>query len=292
VSAPRGLPATVVPGDFLARGLSAATRAFDAVAPEFDRRFGCWASVQAQRRAVRRELLAAFPPGSSLLELGGGTGEDAVFLAARGRRVLLTDGAPAMIDCARQKVRQAGLEGTVAVERAALEDLRPLAGLQAGWAHPPYDGAYSNFAALNCVEDLAAVARGLAPLLRPGANVLLVVFGRLAIGEIALHLLQGDPGTAFRRLPRGDVPARLGGCAFTVRYPGSRTIAADFAPHFRLIRRRGIGVFVPPSAAEPAISRWPRLVRLLELLDRAAAAPLAALGDHVLLHFVRTDYGT
>ncbi len=285
----RGASATAH-GDRPTSGLSAAAQAFDAVAPDFDQRFGRWASVQAQRRAVRRELLAAFPPGSSLLELGGGTGDDAVFLASRDRRVLLTDAAPAMIECARLKVRQANLEDRVAVQQAALEDLGPLAGFRAGWACPPYDGAYSNFAALNCVADLAGVARSLAPLLRPGANVLLVVFGRVAVGEIALHLLKGDPRTAFRRFARGDVPARLGGRAFTVRYPGPRTIAADFAPYFRLVRRRGIGIFVPPSAAEPAVSRWPRLVRLLELLDRAAGAPLALLGDHVLLHFVRTNH--
>lgn len=288
VDSARGLAATIS-GDGPADGLSPAVQAFDAVASEFDHRFGGWASVQAQRRAVRRELLAAFPPGSSLLELGGGTGEDAMFLAAHGRRILLTDAAPAMLSCARQKVLQANLEDRVAVQQAALEDLRPLAGFRAGWARPPYDGAYSNFAALNCVANLADVARGLAPLLRPGTPVLLVVFGPLAAGEILLHLLKGDPRTALRRFSRSEVPARLGGQAFTVRYPSPQMIARQFAPYFRLVRRRGIGIFVPPSTAEPAISRWPRLVQLLELIDRAASAPLALLGDHVLLHLVRTD---
>jgi hypothetical protein len=50
---------------------------------------------------------------------------------------------------------------------------------------------------------------------------------------------------------------------------------------------RGIGILVPPSAAEPWISRFPRLIRGLEVLDRRLAAPLALLGDHVLLHFER-----
>ena len=83
---------------------SAAIQAFDALAPSFDARFAAWKSVEAQRAAVRRELLRAFPPGSSLLELAGGTGEDALFLAERGYRVLLTDGSPAMVALARQKV--------------------------------------------------------------------------------------------------------------------------------------------------------------------------------------------
>jgi hypothetical protein len=61
------------------------------------------------------------------------------------------------------------------------------------------------------------------------------------------------------------------------------------APHFRLEERRGIGIFVPPSAAEPWISTHPRLLRVLAALDRIAERPLAALGDHILYRFVRTE---
>ncbi|HEX6909482.1 MAG TPA: hypothetical protein VF142_03775, partial [Longimicrobium sp.] len=56
------------------RALPPAAAAFDTVAPRFDERFGPWRSVAAQRRAVRRHLLAAFPAGAHVLELGGGTG--------------------------------------------------------------------------------------------------------------------------------------------------------------------------------------------------------------------------
>ena len=81
--------------------LSPAAFAFDAIAPIFDDRFGGWASVAAQRRAVRAALLQQFPPMGHVLEVGGGTGEDAVFLAGRGFNVLLTDASPAMADLKR-----------------------------------------------------------------------------------------------------------------------------------------------------------------------------------------------
>ena len=87
---------------------SDAVLAFDGIASVFDERFGGWASVAAQRRAVRRALLGAFPVGSSLIELGGGTGEDALFLAAHGRHVFLTDGSPTMVARAAEKVRATG----------------------------------------------------------------------------------------------------------------------------------------------------------------------------------------
>ncbi len=265
---------------------SPAIHAFDACAHEFDDRFGGCRSVAAQRRAVRRQLLRTFPAGSRLLELGGGTGDDALFLAEQGRNVVLTDGSPAMVARAAEKVRAAGWRHRIETRELALEQL---AEVGRRWSGTPFDGAYSNFAVLNCVPDLALVARGLAPLLQPGASVLLVVFGRWAVGEILIQLALGNRRGAFRRFARGDVPARLGGHKFTVRYPSLGDFRRAFVPCFRLVRTRGIGVFVPPSAAEPTISSYPRLLAGLETLDRLASVSLAFFGDHILLHFIRTS---
>jgi SAM-dependent methyltransferase len=271
----------------VARPLPPAAAAFDTVAPRFDERFGEWRSVAAQRRAVRRRLLSAFAPGDHVLELGGGTGEDAVFLADHGRHVHLTDASPAMVEVARRKL--AGHAPPCGAEVRAAEEMEALAADMDAAGAPPFDGAFSNFAALNCVTDLRPVARGLSRLLRVDAPALLVLFGPLPPGEVVVETLRGRPRAAFRRLARGDVDARLGGRAFTVRYHRPSDVRRAFAPWFRLERVRGIGVFVPPSAAEPWISRFPRLVRALEGVDRAVEVPLALLGDHVLYHLVRTD---
>ncbi|AHG88384.1 type 11 methyltransferase [Gemmatirosa kalamazoonensis] len=263
--------------------LSPAAAAFDAVAPRFDARFGAWLSVAAQRRAVRAALLDAFPVGARVLELGGGTGEDAAWLARRGRTVLLTDPSPAMVREAAAKLVPLGMpEPTI----APAERLPELSELHASGS---LDGAFSNFAALNCVTDLAAVGLGLARLVRPGGRALLVVFGTLAVGEWVVQLARGDARAAFRRLARGDVPARLGGHDFSVRYHRGADLVRALAPWFRPVARRGIGVCVPPSAAEPWISRHPRLLGALEAADRVVSRPLAALGDHVLYDFVRTE---
>ena len=263
-------------------GLSPAALAFDSVAAAFDARFGTWRSVAAQRRAVRNELAKAFPVGSRLIELGGGTGEDARWLATRGRDVTLTDPAPAMVARARAK-----LEGLANV-RALVASAERIGAIAAP-GDPPFDGAYSNFAALNCVTDLDTVSRGLGALLRPGAPALLVLFGTACPGEAIVECARGRPRNALRRLARGDVPARLDGHHFVVRYHRAAAIRRAMAPWFAYRGRIGIGVFVPPSAAEPWISRHPGLLDIQERLDRALARPLAALGDHVLYHFVRTE---
>ena len=266
--------------------LSPAAQAFDDIALRFDERFGSWLSVAAQRRAVRRQLLRAFEPRSRVLEIGGGTGEDAVWLQKQGREVLLTDAAPSMVSVAKAKLGSRPEYAPIAI---AAERLSDLADERARCGLAPFDGAFSNFAALNCVSDLREVGQGIARLVRVGAPLLIVAFGVMPIGEWVVQLARGKPRAAFRRLSSGDVHARLGSREFTVRYHRTRDIELALRPFFRLLERRGIGVFVPPSAAEPWISTHPCLVAALEGLDRAFARPLALLGDHVLHRFIRTD---
>ena len=266
--------------------LDPAARAFDAIAPTFDARFGPWRSVAAQRGAVRASLLRAFPVGARVLEIGGGTGEDALWLAGQGREVMMTDASPAMVEIARRK-----LAGRTAHSPrvAAAQSLGQLADALLAEQCAPFDGAFSNFAALNCVSDLALTAKGLARLVRPGGRAVLVVFGTLCVGEVVVQLLRREPRAAFRRRSRDDVTARLSGREFVVRYHRRGDIERAMHPWFGLMATKGIGVFVPPSAAEPWISARPSLLRGLEMADRLVSSALAPLGDHVLHEFRRTN---
>lgn len=254
--------------------------AFDAIAESFDERFDPWLSVAKQRAAVREQLLRAFPTRSRLLEIGGGTGTDAAWLTARGRSVFMTDASPRMVELAARKI---------GADRAAVVAAENLGRLATGGER--FDGAYSNFAALNCVTDLAPVGRALAELVRPGGKALLVLFGCCCPNEIFTEAVRGRFGNCLRRFQRGEVPASLSGREFTVRYHRRANIERVLAPWFRLRSCRGIGVAVPPSAAEPWISERPRLLAALARFDWAMARPLAALGDHVLYEFDRVSEG-
>lgn len=265
--------------------LRPAALAFEAIATGFDQRFGAWRSVAAQRRAVRSALLQAFPQGGRILELGGGTGEDAVFLAQHGFDVLLTDPSPAMVSVAKTKLQPLGAQAAV----AAAEEMETFAEDSLATDGRLFDGGFSNFAPLNCVADLAPLARALARLLKPGASALLVVFGTFCPGEMVTELLRGRPHLALRRCGRGEIPARLGGRAFHVVYHRRAALVRTFSPWFTLDERLGIGVTVPPSAAEPWISQHPTLLAAMESLDLLLARPLAGLGDHILYRFRRTD---
>jgi SAM-dependent methyltransferase len=259
--------------------------AFDAVAAEFDSRFGGWKSVAAQRRAVRAALLRVFPARGRILEIGGGTGEDAAFLAAQGFETFLTDASPAMVALAQAKLAPFGALAKV----AAAEQMEDFADQHLSSGEARFDGAFSNFAPLNCVTDLRPVACGLARLLKPGAPAMLVLFGTCCPGEMVTEMLRGRPHFAFRRFRRGAIPARLSGREFQVVYHRCGDLRRAFAPWFVMERRIGIGITVPPSAAEPWITRHPRLLATMEMLDRLLSRPLAILGDHVLYQFRRTS---
>jgi SAM-dependent methyltransferase len=264
--------------------LRPAVEAFDAIAPAFDQRFGAWRSVAAQRRAVREALLQEFRKGGHILELGGGTGEDAAFLAGSGYDILLTDPSPAMVGLAKNKLLPFGAQAEI----AAGEELEAFAACHLSAGGKLFDGAFSNFAPLNCVVDLRPVARGLAQLLKPGALAMLVLFGTFCPGEMLTEVLHNRPHQALRRRKRGQIPARLSKREFPIVYHRRAALQRAFAPWFVLEKRLGIGVTVPPSAAEPWISEQPRLLAAMEALDRVLSRPLAILGDHVLYQFRRT----
>ena len=267
--------------------LRPAALAFDAIAPAFDQRFRAWLSVAAQRRAVHAALLREFPARGHILELGGGTGEDAAFLAESGYDVLLTDPSPTMVELAKAKLSPFGSQAQI----IGGEELEDFATRHFASGGELFDGAFSNFAPLNCVIDLGPVARGLAKLLKPGSAAMLVFFGTSCPTEILTELLRKRPHQALRRCKRGQVPARLSKRDFSIVYHRRAKLVRTFAPWFVLEKRLGIGVLVPPSAAEPWISGQPRLLRALELLDGVLSRPLAMFGDHVLYQFRRTAAG-
>jgi hypothetical protein len=164
-------------------------------------------------------------------------------------------------------------------------DFHALAPEPALLAQAPFSGAFSNFGAVNTLADFAPLAAWLAPLLRPGARLVLVVMGRWCAWEIGWHLLRLQPRAAFRRLRRGGAMACVGGAAVAVHYPGTAALRRAFAPHFQLERVEPIGLSLPPTYLEPLTRRAWFPLGLLEALDRRLTWPL--LGDHTLYQWRR-----
>ncbi len=257
---------------------------FDEAAGNYDQVFTDTVIGRAEREVVWQELGRIFHSGQRILELNCGTGVDAVYLAAKGVSVLACDIAPRMIDLARQRLSSTGLGDLIDFRVLATEDIAVLAD------EGPFDGAFSNFAGLNCVEDLSAVARNLARLLKPGARALLCMSGHFVPLEIVWHLAHGRPRRALRRFkPRRAVGRITGDGKVIVDYPSVGSLVRTFAPDFRLHEWKGVGVAIPPAYFEQWARRFPKLFERLTRAERwADRLPLLrAMASHVLLQFER-----
>jgi cyclopropane fatty-acyl-phospholipid synthase-like methyltransferase len=218
---------------------------------------------RAQRDLVWRDVDPLFHPGQRILDIGCGTGEDALHLMSRGVTVYGTDASAEMVEVARSR-------GAIAVVYRA-EDLAEIGG--------EFDGAISNFGALNCVKDLDAVARSLATLLPSGARVAFCLLGRFCAWETLYYGVRFRFDKAFRR--RHPVLYR----GMTIHYPTASELRAAFAPDFVLQRWSGIGLFVPPSYV-----RLPStIIKMFASFDRLLAhlPILRAMADHRLFILVR-----
>jgi hypothetical protein len=126
--------------------------------------------------------------------------------------VLGIDSAPGMIEIARSR--------GVDARQMAVEELASLKG--------SFDGAISNFGALNCVTDLGAVSESLAGLVRPRGKLALCVLSRYCWRTDWRHLIQRWSGhTRWRGID--------------VYYRNAVSIQQAFAPQFRFQRRVSIG---------------------------------------------------
>jgi ubiquinone/menaquinone biosynthesis C-methylase UbiE len=258
--------------------------AFDAVAPAYDRIFTQSTIGILQRNQVWSVAREIFHPGDRILELGCGTGSDAVALSRLGASVVACDASPQMIAIAKQRAWEMGHSTHISFAVCANEDLHKIA------VDGEFDGVFSNFASLNCSRDLKAVVAGLAGKVRPGGKLLLCLFGRFCLWEVAWFLSKGDAKKAFRRFCGSGASARVGGQEIQVCYPSVRRLKKIFSPEFSLTGWQGIGVTVPPSYAESFFHGRPRLLSLLARLDeKLRRMPGArAIGDHILLEFVRS----
>jgi SAM-dependent methyltransferase len=260
---------------------------FDPLAAAYDDTFTHTPIGRYLRGRIHARLDQHVQPGDYVLELGCGTGEDALHLARRGVRVLAADASAAMLDVARAKV-----QGNALVEFANV-DIRCLGVRRRAPLQPQntvFDAAFANFGPLNALDDWRPLAAWLAGQIKPGGMVGLGIMGPLCLWETLWHGLHGDFRTASRRW-KGQAAFQADHAAvpMNVYYPSVTRIKRDFAPHFRCIHVEPVGLFLPPSDAFAIIEKRPRLLRLLTALEDGSQrfALLARLADHYWIEFER-----
>ncbi len=254
----------------------ATQRAFDSVAADYDGALGNNALIQKMRAQVMETIEKTFPRGARLLDLGCGTGIDAVYLAARGYAITALDASPAMVARTRDRLQRAGLDGCTI--HLGIHELAQLGAVE-------FDGAYSNFGALNCLPDLRGISATLATKLKPGGILIASVIGRYCPWEVLFYTLRGDWKRARVRFAPGMVAVPLNGQTVWTRYYSPREFSHEFAGEFQRVGLRALALFAPPPYLAHAYEKFPRPFDWLARVDRVLGdKPLfREAGDHFLM---------
>jgi SAM-dependent methyltransferase len=253
--------------------------AFDSVAADYDGPRGNNELIQDMRAEMWRWFDRAFPAGSRILDLGCGTGIDAVRMAKLGHRVMATDFSSGMVARTRERAEREQVTDAVQAAAVGAHELALIEGRSC------FDGAYSNLGPLNCIPDPGALARECARLVRPGGTLVFTVIGRLCPWEIAHYVARGRWHRAGVRFRRGLVPVGMNGRTVWTHYYTPRELYRAFAAEFDLVHYRGLCIFAPPPYLASVRERHPRAYEHLWRLDRllAGCRLLRSTGDHFLI---------
>ena len=233
-----------------------------------------------------RILAAHIPPGARVLEVGGGSGRYARWLAARGCRVVFTDFSPALVALAREY-----LGGETGIEDVEVADARDLS----RWSAGEFDAvvALGPFYHLVAEDDRRRAAAEIARVLRPSGTACIALIPRHAVfrglladpaGRARLH----DAAFMARVLEEGvfinDQPGRFTGVyGVDPRHPEAVLASTDLLP----VATHAIEGFVgdlQSAAADLQIQAPPAYAALLDALHASSTDPsFFGTTNHLLL---------
>ncbi len=258
-----------------------AAQAFSEQAPVFDELYSNDKIIQYKRERVRNHVLQHLKKEAIILELNSGTGEDAIFFASKGHHVHATDISEGMQEQLTDKVRKLALTHKISSELCSYTALETLKN------KGPYDLIFSNFAGLNCTNELDLVLESFDKLTAPGAMITLVVLPKFCLWEM-LMLFKGKFNTAFRRFfSKNGRKARINDRQFTCWYYSPKFIIKQLGNKYELIGIEGLCTIVPPSYIEHFAEKHPKKFAWLVKRENKykSSWPWKYIGDYYIISF-------
>jgi ubiquinone/menaquinone biosynthesis C-methylase UbiE len=256
-----------------------AETAFTGQSVIFDEIYSGNTIINYKRTRVRNHVLQYLAPGSNILELNSGTGEDAIFFAQKNHKVHATDISAGMQQELKRKVANADMEAMVTNELCSYTKLQQLKD------KGPYDHIFSNFAGLNCTNELDKVLSSFNDLLKPHGTVTLVILPKFCLWETLL-IFKGKFRTAFRRFFSGKGnKAHIDGAYFKCWYYNPSFIINQLKGQFKLLSIEGLCTIVPPSYIEGFAEKHPSIYKFLKLREDKLKShwPWKYIGDYYII---------
>lgn len=263
----------------------AAANAFSKQAPVFDQLYCADTIIQYKRKRVRDHIEQWLAPQSQILELNAGTGEDAIYFAQKDHLIHATDISANMEEMLVKKLNEAKLENKITHELCSFTELENLR--QPG----PYNYIFSNFAGLNCTNQLEKVMDSFSFLLNPGGLVTLVLMPKFCLWEFLL-LFKGKFKTAFRRFAgRKGAKAKIEGEYFRCWYYNPSYIQKYLKVSFDTVSIEGLCTLVPPSYMENFAGKHSKLYQYLKKREDKWKLnwPWKSIGDYYIITLKKKD---
>ncbi len=260
---------------------------FDQEAKQYDLRYGPPSGINPGNPLVTwlrqehlRILQELLPSGAAVLDIGCGTGEEALALAREGYSVLGIDISAAMVRQAQTKAMAYGLR------RGLVFRTMPAGKLSELDERGPFQGAYASLGTLNTEPNLAGVAAALHDLLEPNAPFVATVMNRRCAFERWHRLKRLRPRDVLPRPPEWkEGRAGASDVSAPVRFYFPDEFARAFAPSFRVERVMAFPLLMPPVHLHELYRTRQAHFQKLESRERKWREwpVLRELGDHFLM---------
>jgi ubiquinone/menaquinone biosynthesis C-methylase UbiE len=259
--------------------------AFDSASEEYDYTISRnYINSWIRKRSIN-ELYRIANASDVLLEIGCGTGSEAIQISKQVKGIVATDISEKMLDLLERKVKAKRLDRKILVatarasEVSTVKDILPEGKVRV---------AYSFNGALNCEPDIQKVPSELSKIVQEDGYFLCSIRNTLCLPEALSHslVLQFD-----KMATRKDQPTMVsvGGMDIpSYYYPPSRFVKI-FRPHFQVRKMIGLPAFLPPAYLSDYYLRTGKARLLLEKLELVLGDrfPFNRLGDQTLFVFQR-----
>ena len=262
---------------------------FDHIAQDYDKEFTDTLIGKAQRDLVWEYLNKQLPENKELniLELNCGTGEDAVFMAGKGHQVLATDNATKMLEVTSQKAFDFGLEEKIRIQHCSLDTI------QQNDFPEKFDLIFSDFGGLNCIspDKLKVFFETSTALLKSDGRMILVIMGRFCLWESLYYMAKMKIKSAFRRLNRKSVNAKVGEEEMSIWYYSAGNIKKSSKDKFEVNCVLPVGIFIPPSYLNPFFKPRIKLFAFLLKMEKKVKkiSFYHKIADHYLIDLKRKE---
>ena len=230
-------------------------------------------------------LARYFQSGHHVLDLGCGTGEDALWLSRRNVRVTAIDGSLKMLRETQSKLSREGQDRLVDTQCMSLQEV-----CEGRLDGELFDGAYSNFGVLNTISVWGDLGKAIGKSVRHEGVLILILGGPVCPWDFVWHLLHGEVKPPFQRLS-GLKKVGAGNRKIPVWFPSARKLRRSFQPWFKHVRTESLGLLLPPTYLGHLVERWSLLFQWLSRLEESTAHFTGGWGDHYIIVLRRTSGG-